>query len=111
MTPISPDAKKRASDFSAWLRIAEILAKYRIVVWIIFLAFIAFGFDFKTPAQAFDEVRKTQAKHQAQIDTLFRRDDQKIVLLKEVDTKLDKLLRYQCLNATAREAVTLDCRR
>lgn len=48
---------KRAEDFSTVARIGSFAMKWQWVIWVLYTVMLAIGFNFKTPAAAFAEVR------------------------------------------------------
>lgn len=71
---------KRAEDQSFWFRTAYLAEKYKLLVWLAVLFLLAFGFDFKTPAQAMGVL-------QQQINVL--RADRDSLMLRQGDIRRD----------------------
>lgn len=65
--------------------------KYRLLVWLGFLLLLAFGFDFKTPAQAMKTL-------QSQIDTLKDNRDRLSSDQKEIRRDVKDVKILLCLN-------------
>lgn len=49
---MSTEERRRTGDNSIWSRSAEVLSKYRLLVYLVGAFLIAIGFDFQTPAMA-----------------------------------------------------------
>lgn len=67
---------KRAEDRSFWFRMAYFAEKYKILVWAVVLFLLAFGFDFKTPAQAMGVLQQQINVLRTDRDTLISRQNE-----------------------------------
>ena len=108
--PMGPEyvVHTRAADFSFWVRVGYILDKYKLLVYIGFMALIALGFDFKTPAQN-NKMLNTR------IDSLVNARRMDAEKAQRIEQKLDILITLKCLEprsaATSRDLqlVRLNC--
>lgn len=68
--------RSRSIDNSWWIKSAFLFEKYRVLMWAIGGALLAFGFGFQTPATKFDQIgttiKQVDGRLQLQIDTLKR---------------------------------------
>jgi hypothetical protein len=97
---------QRAEDRSLWMRSAFILEKYRII-WVgSLLILTAFGFDFKTPKTANQELQTRIDSVKHALTAAIRRSD-------SLEMKLDILLKVPCLdknrNLRDLQLIGLDC--
>ena len=94
----------RSEDRSIWIRAGAFYDKYKILFIFVAGILLALGFDFKTPKQFYAELQ-TQVNQQAkQLEAADR--DRKVL-----NDKLDILIRFRCLDQTAREMTIagVDC--
>ena len=59
--------RSRSEDSSWWIKSAYAIEKYRILLWLVGVALVGLGFQFKTPAGL---IAQTKQDLQAQIDTI-----------------------------------------
>lgn len=98
----------RAEDQDPWAKLALLRQRYWPVLWALVALALALGFDFKTPRMYYQEGADRDAATEARVTALEQST-------RSTDTKIDVLLRFQCIDAsvTARErqAAGLDCDR
>jgi hypothetical protein len=102
--PMGPEyvVHTRATDFSFWVRVGYLLDKYKLLVYLVFMALIALGFDFKTPAQN-NKMLNTR------IDSLVNARRQDAEKAQRIEQKLDILITLKCLEPRT-EGSTRDLR-
>lgn len=88
----------RAEDRSVWIRTAYVLEKYKILVWILICIAIAVGFDFKTPHMVFADLQDQIVANKRFVDSTV------VPRIQVTDTKLDVLLKLNCLNKSLTDA-------
>lgn len=81
---------RRREDQSFWFKTSYFAEKYKLLVWLGFLFLLAFGFDFKTPAQGMKVLQK-------QIDTLRTDRDSLSVRQVEIRRTVRDLMVITCL--------------
>lgn len=100
----SPYVMTRSADFGIFARTAYFLDRYKLIWYLIFTAILAIGFDFKTPAQHYNELRD-------RIVALETENQKAEAGRVRLDKKLDALLIFQCLSQSERDLLLagMDC--
>jgi hypothetical protein len=94
----------RATDFSFWVRVGYLLDKYKLLVYLVFMGLIAFGFDFKTPAQN----NKLLSMRIDSMAVALRKQDAERAM---TNRKLDVLITLACMQQKPRDMqlAQVDC--
>lgn len=96
----------RSEDRSIWIRIAYILEKYKILVWLVGVLLVGLGFDFRTPKAQFDEIKasiqSTREELQTQIDSVKRKQSDGFNA-----RAIEFLIRTKCSDMTDKEIYRL----
>lgn len=103
----------RAEDRSFWLRISYILEKYRLLWYILTGVLVSMGFNFKTPAQTTHELSARIDMVSVRVDSISADNRRSVISQDKLDSKLDMLLKFQCLSQAQRDLTLagVDCAR
>lgn len=89
---------QRAEDRSFFAAFDYYTTKYKLLIWLLGLALLAIGFDFKTPKAIFQDLQAQITANKRQVDSVIT------PRIDNTDKKIDVLISLQCFN----RAVTTD---
>lgn len=91
----------RSEDHSFFAAFDYYTTKYKLVLWLLMLAGLAIGFDFKTPKAIFADLQNQVTANKRQVDSVIQpKIDATNHRIDQVNDKMDVLLRLQCVNRT-----------
>jgi hypothetical protein len=82
---------QRREDQSFWWKATGTLQKYKLLVWLGVGVLVAFGFDFKTPAQSIQSVKDDIKLVDARVDVIEDKHE-------DIVAEMQKVTRLQCFN-------------
>jgi hypothetical protein len=87
-----------------WIKLAYVLDKYRVLVWLAGSALLVFGFGVRTPASQFaeirDEIKTNHVEFQRQIDTLHAAIGTGTEERQQIKNQTQFITRYICSRIT-----------
>jgi hypothetical protein len=101
----------RAVDHSFWLRVSYLLDKYKLLWWILVAFLISLGFDFRTPASNYKMLSTRIDTVASRVDSMFAENRKAALSRDKIETKLDVLITFRCLEQNQRDLVLagVDC--
>jgi hypothetical protein len=105
----------RSEDHSFLLKLSYQFEKYRVLFYIILGGLIAFGFDFKTPAQnnkiLSDRIEQVAKENQAALSEVSKQTAAAEVSRTNIERKIDMLIMFRCIDQNKRDMILagIDC--